>query len=47
MMRSVWHMGDASRLETMEFLILNPTPEGRLSVDGFPDQKRVKPAPAS
>ena len=47
MMRSEWHVGDVSSLEAMEFLTMNPTPEGRISHDGFPDQKRVKPAPTS
>ena len=47
MMLSEWRVGDVSSLEAMEFLTLYPTPERRLSVDGFPDQKRVKPALAS
>ena len=47
MTRSLWHVGDVSGLEVMEFLTMNSTPERHLSVDGFPDQKRVKPAPAS
>ena len=46
-MRSEWHVGDVSSLDAMEFLIMNPTPERRQSVNGFPDQRRVKPATAS
>ena len=38
---------DASSLESIEFPTMNPTPERRLSADGFQDQKRVKPAPTS
>ena len=40
-------MGDVSSLEAVEFLTMNPTPKRRLSVDGFPDKNRVKPAPSS
>ena len=40
-------MGDASSLEGMEFLTMSPTPERRLSVDGFLDHKMLKPAPIS
>ena len=39
-------MGDVSSLVAMEFLTMNPTLKRRLSVDGFPDQKLVKPAPS-
>ena len=38
MMRSEWPVGSLSSLEAMEFLTMSPTPERRLSVDGFPDQ---------
>ena len=38
MMRSEWPVGSLSSLEAMEFLTMNPTPDRRLSVDGFPDQ---------
>ena len=47
MMQPEWHVGDDSSLEAIDFLTVNPTPERRLSVDGFPDQKRVKSAPTS
>ena len=47
MMRSERHVGDVSCFEAMEFLTMNPTLEGSLSVDGFPDMKMVYPAPAS
>ena len=38
-------MGDVSSLEAVEFFTMNPTSERCQSVDGFPDQKRVKTAP--
>ena len=41
MMRSERPMGSLSSLETKEFLTMIPTTDRRLSVDGFPDQKRV------
>ena len=47
MNRSEWHDGDAYCLEAMKFLAMNPTPKRRLSVDGFPHHKNVKPAPCS
>ena len=31
-------MGSLSSLEAIEFLTMKPTPDRRLSVDGFPDQ---------
>ena len=40
-MPSELHVGDVSSLQAVEFLTMNPTPERRLSVDGFPGQKRV------
>ena len=40
-------MVDVSSLESMAFLTMNPTPERHSSVDGFSNQKRVKPAPRS
>ena len=45
-MRSEWQVGDVSSLVAMEFLTMNPTLKRRLSVDGFADQKLVKPAPS-
>ena len=43
-MRSEWPIDRFFSLETMEVLTMKPTPERRLSVVGFPDQKRVYPA---
>ena len=41
MLRSEWPVSSLSSFEAMEFLTTSPTPDRRLSVDGFPDQKRV------
>ena len=40
-------MGYIYSLEAMEILSMNPTPERRISVDGFQEEKRVKPARTS
>ena len=37
---SEWPVGNVSSLEAMEFLIMKPTPERRLSADGLPDRYR-------
>ena len=42
MIRPDWPVGNASCLEAMEFLTMNPTLERRVSVDDFPYQKIVK-----
>ena len=38
MIRSEWPVGSNSSLVAIEVLTMKPTPERRLSVDGFPDQ---------
>ena len=47
MMMPEWPVGDVSCWEVMELLTMNPTPERRLSVGGFQEQKRVIPVPSS
>ena len=37
---SEWPVGNVSSLEAMEFLIMKPTPERRLSADGLPNRYR-------
>ena len=46
-MRSEWQVGRFSSLEVMKMLTMKPSPGRKPSVEAFPDQKMMNPAPCS